>query len=189
MIPLVITPPAREPVTVQEARLFLRLDGEEEDTLLATLITAARLMVEAASGRMLIAQGWRIVLDAWPPGGEIRLPVSPVSGIAAARVYDGAGAARTVGEGALIVDPAGDPPLVRIAAAVPSPGRTRGAIEIDVEAGYGDEPADVPAPLRQAVLRLVARWFEDRGDVVARDAERLPRGIAALIAPYRRARL
>ena len=46
-----------------------------------------------------------------------------------------------------------------------------------------------PALLRQAVLRLACRWFEHRGDVVSRDAARLPAEIAALVAPFRRARL
>ena len=56
-------------------------------------------------------------------------------------------------------------------------------------AGFGATAAAVPALLRQAVLRLAARWFEHRGDVVGRDAEALPPEILALVAPFRRARL
>src|SRR5690606_27914269 len=96
MTPLALTPPALEPVSLDEARAFLRLDQTHEDELLTTLITAARLMIEAASGRMLIEQGWRIVLDAWPRDGAIRLPLSPVASIEGARVYDGDGLAQTV---------------------------------------------------------------------------------------------
>ena len=145
-------------------------------------------MVEATAGRMLVEQGWRIVLDAWPASGEIRLPISPVRSVAGARVYDEQGLAQAVNADALALE-GSDPPVIRLVGALPPPGRSRSAIEIDLVAGYGGEPSAVPAPLRQAILRLVARWFEDREDVVARDAERLPRGIAALIAPYRRARL
>ena len=50
MTPLALGPPVMEPVTLTEARQFLRLDQTDEDSLLATLITAARLMIEAASG-------------------------------------------------------------------------------------------------------------------------------------------
>ena len=72
---------------------------------------------------------------------------------------------------------------------MPPPGRARGAIEIDLTAGYGPAATDVPALLRQAVLRLAARWFELRGDVAGRDAAALPTEIMALVAPFRRARL
>ena len=189
MTPLALTPPAQEPVSLSEARTFLRLDQTAEDDLLGTLITAARLMVEATSGRLLVNQTWRIVIDHWPDSGEIRLPLSPVGSITAARVYDVLGVAQAVAPTALQLDTAADPPLVRIVAEVPEVGRARGAIEIDVVAGFGATAAAVPALLRQAVLRLAARWFERRGDVVGRDAEALPPEIMALIAPFRRARL
>lgn len=189
MTPLALTPPAIEPVSLADAKFFLRLDASDEDELITTLITAARLMVEAASGRMLIDQTWRIVLDRWPQGGEIRLPFAPVNAIVAGRVYDLLGAAQPVAEAALALDARADPPVVRIAGEVPETGRDRGAIEIDVVAGYGATAASVPAPMRQAVLRLTTRWFEQRGDVVGRDAAALPAEILALVAPYRRARL
>ena len=189
MTPLALGPPAIEPVTLAEARQFLRLDQTDEDALLATLITAARLMIEAASGRCLIEQPWRIVLDRWPSGGEIRLPLSPLLRIDAARVYDVLGAAQAVASASLTLDQAADPPVIRLMGEVPEIGRAHGAIEIDIAAGYGATAATVPAPLRQAVLRLAARWFEQRGDVAGRDAQALPSAIAALVAPFRRGRL
>lgn len=189
MTPLALGPPAMEPVTLIEARQFLRLDQTDEDALLTILITAARLMIEAASGRCLIEQPWRIVLDRWPTGGEIRLPLSPLVRIEAARVYDLLGSAQPVATASLTLDKATDPPVIRQTGEVPEIGRAHGAIEIDVAAGYGATAAAVPAPLRQAVLRLAARWFEQRGDVAGRDAQTLPAAIAALVAPFRRGRL
>lgn len=189
MTPLALTPPAEEPVSLAEARDFLRLDQTAENELLGTLITAARLMVEAASGRLLVDQAWRIVIDRWPDGGEIRLPLAPVSAVTAARVYDLLGAAQPVAIGALQLDPTADPPLLRVVGEVPEIGRFRGAIEIDLVAGYGATAAAVPGLLRQAVLRLAARWFERRGDIVGQDARALPPEILALIVPFRRVRL
>jgi uncharacterized phiE125 gp8 family phage protein len=189
MTPLALTPPTLEPVSLAEAKIFLRLDQTDEDELLATLITAARLMVEAASGRMLIEQTWRLVLDAWPRGGEIRLPLSPAASVEAARVYDGQGVAQTVPDASLQLDRAADPPVIRLAGPVPEVGRRLGAIEIEVVAGYGPEVTDVPALLRHAVLQLAARWFEQRGDVASRDGTALPPEIMALVAPFRRTRL
>lgn len=189
MTPLALTPPAQEPVSLSEARTFLRLDQTTEDDLLGTLITAARLMVEAASGRLLVDQAWRIVIDRWPDSGEIRLPLSPLSAITAARVYDALGAPQPVAPTALQLDKLADPPVLRVVAEVPEIGRAHGAIEIDVIAGFGATAIAVPVLLRQAVLRLAARWFERRGDVAGRDALALPPEIFALVAPFRRARL
>ncbi|WP_332698418.1 head-tail connector protein [Bosea sp. (in: a-proteobacteria)] len=189
MTPLAISPPAIEPVSLAEAKDFLRLLANDEDELLGTLVTAARLMVEAASGRMLINQSWRLVLDRWPAGGEIRLPFSPVGSIAAARVYDAGGSSQVVPLSSLALVAGTDPPLITVSGPVPAPGRERAAIEIDVVAGFGATRDTVPAPLRQAVLRLACRWFEHRGDVVSRDATQLPAEIAVLVAPFRRLKL
>lgn len=189
MTPLAIVPPAIEPVSLAEAKDFLRILASDEDELLGTLITAARLMVEAACGRMLIDQGWRLVLDSWPVAAELRLPFSPVGSITAARVYDAVGSAQIVALASLALIEGADPPVISVSGPVPVPGRDRAAIEIDVVAGFGATRDLVPAPLRQAVLRLACRWFEHRGDVVSRDATHLPAEIAALVSPFRRLKL
>ncbi len=44
-------------------------------------------------------------------------------------------------------------------------GKAVNGIEIDVTAGYGPSSLDVPAPLRQAIMMLVAHWYEHRGAV------------------------
>ena len=65
------------------------------------------------------------------------------------------------------------------------PERAIAGIEIDVTCGYGNEPDDVPEPLRQAILHLVAHWYENRGLVAAgAEVAVLPHSVSALIAPY-----
>jgi uncharacterized phiE125 gp8 family phage protein len=189
MSPILIAPPAVEPVSLADAKLYLRIDGPDEDELLSALITASRLLVEAASGRLMIAQTWRLVLDAWPAGGALRLPFSPVTSITGARTFDATGNATAMPAGLLSLTPGEDPAVLRLDDGPPPPGRRQTGIEIDLICGFGPAAADVPAPLRQAVLRLVARWFENRGDDVQGVDARLPADVMALIAPYRRARL
>jgi uncharacterized phiE125 gp8 family phage protein len=189
MIPVLITPPATEPVTLAEAKLYLRVDTPDEDQLIQSFLAAARLMVEAQARRMLITQGWRLVLDRWPSDGVLRLPLSPLIALIAARVYDANGAAQAVGLAAFSADQASDPPCLRVIAPVPQPGRITGGIEIDISIGYGPSSATVPEALRQAVLRLAARWFENRGDLSFGQSPVPPADVLALVAPYRRARL
>ncbi len=189
MTPLLMTPPAIEPVSLIEAKTWLRIDGAEEDGLITTLIAAARLMVEAASGRMLIDQGWRLVMDAWPVDGRLRLPLAPFRSVLGARVFDANGVATAVPAELLALELGSDPPVLAIAGPVPQPGRAREGVDVDVIVGFGPSAADAPAPLKQAILLLVARWFENRGDALGPEAASLPADVAALIAPYRRVRL
>lgn len=202
---ILIAPPAAEPVTLAEARAWLRVDTNDEDAAIASLIAAARMLVEAATRRALVTQSWRVILDAWPAVGgegswsilatrpnpapsEIVVPLAPIQSVSAVRVYDAAGQPQTLGSA--IYRLVGAPERARLvfAAPPPRPGAAAAGIEIDLVAGYGD-PSDTPAALRHAILALVSWWFDDRGDVASIDANNMPPRVAALVAPFRRGRL
>ena len=69
-----LTPPAAEPVDVDDCKLALRIDGDEFDVLLPGLIAAARQVAEQETGRAFITQTWRTELDDWPTeDDEIRV--------------------------------------------------------------------------------------------------------------------
>jgi uncharacterized phiE125 gp8 family phage protein len=192
-MPLILTSgPAVEPIALAEAKAHLRVDNVAEDTLIASLIVTARLHVEAAAGLALITQSWSWFRDAWPQGPALDLPLRPVQSIAAVRLYDAGGAAATLDPACYFLDGAGTPPrLVRQTALTwPIPGRTANGIEIAFTAGYGPAAADVPAPLRQAILLLVAHWYEHRAPVESgAQPAPLPDMISGLLAPYRAVRL
>ena len=65
-----LTPPAAEPVGVDDAKLALRIDGEEFDVLLPGLIASAREVAEQETRRAFIEQTWRAELDDWPAADE-----------------------------------------------------------------------------------------------------------------------
>jgi uncharacterized phiE125 gp8 family phage protein len=68
--------------------------------------------------------------------------------------------------------------------------RALNAFEIAFSAGYGDGADNVPAPLRQAIMLLVAHWFERPEPVVlGATAQEVPATVAGLLLPYRRVRL
>ena len=68
--------------------------------------------------------------------------------------------------------------------------RERQGIEIDYVAGFGTEPEDVPADIRQALLLLVGYWFEHRDAViVAGSGAVVPSGFDRMVAGYKRVRL
>lgn len=156
--------PAGEPVSLVEAKAFLKIDDVAEDALITTLIGAARLHVEGVTGGALLAQSWRVVLDDWPETGVVKLPVSPLLSVTAITATDDNGASHDIGLAQFGSEP--DRLLVpRIVVGMPLL-QERGGIEIDYVAGFGMEPEDVPADLRQAVLGLVAHWHEHRDAVI-----------------------
>ncbi|HYF53603.1 MAG TPA: hypothetical protein VEA41_05040 [Salinarimonas sp.] len=185
MIPINVAGPAVEPASPADLASTLRAEPVEE-ALIASLVRAARLLVEAQARLVLIEQTWRLVLDRWPRDRIVRLPLWPVIAVDLVRVHDGAGFA-TLPPAHAALDGASDPARLLVGPAAPDPGRPVGGIEITLRAGFGPSPADVPEPLIQAIRLLVGRWFEHRGDALHDTA--LPADVAALIAPHRRLRL
>ncbi len=58
-----------EPVTLAEAKLHLRLEIDDDDALVTTLITAARRYCETAIRAALVSQSWTLMLDSFPSAG------------------------------------------------------------------------------------------------------------------------
>jgi uncharacterized phiE125 gp8 family phage protein len=143
--------------------------------------------VEARTGRALIAQTWRIVMDAWPAGGRVALPVLPAQAVTAVRVLDWMGSAQTFSPPIYNLVPGTEPPVLD-ASALPQPGKPRDGIEIDVAAGYGPAAADVPEPLRQAMRLMIAHAYAATGPDGRRPSAE-PAEVAALLAPYRIGRI
>lgn len=183
--------PAAEPVTLAEAKAHLRVDHEHEDILIASLILTSRLHVEAALDLALITQSWRMTIDAWPETRRIELPLAPLQAVTAIRVRPADGAPYLLPASSYLVDVTSRPArIVWNGAILPRPGVVVGGIEIEVTAGFGASTDAVPAPLRHAILMLVAHWYEHRDpvDIGSSDA-RVPDAVSDLIKPFRRMRL
>lgn len=184
---LLLHPPTAEPLSLGHAKHFLRVEHGDDDELVAALIAGARGHVEARTRRALMTQTWRLILDAWPAEGLIPLLLAPLRSVVAARLHRRDGTTQAVDAEAFTVDAAAAPGVVGFApGAVPAPGRALAGIEIDIEAGYGPAPEDVPEPLRQAMRLLIVHWYENRSAVSSREAAApMPMAVEALIAPYR----
>jgi uncharacterized phiE125 gp8 family phage protein len=187
MVAILTSAPQAEPVTLEEAKLFARVDGTAEDAAIDAMIRAARMEVESRTGRALVTQGWRIVRDGVPRGGIVRLAPAPVQSVTAVTVYGDNGVPVVIPAADYQVDRTSAPG--RIAFKTSWVSRAVNGLEIDLTAGYG-APAAVPAPLKHAILMLVAYWYEQReAAAVGAVAGAVANGVAALCAPYRLARL
>jgi uncharacterized phiE125 gp8 family phage protein len=183
--------PAVEPVTVSDVKAHLRVDGTTEDVLIGSLILTSRLHIEAALGLALINQTWMLVLDRWPPGGAVDIPISPLQAVTAVRVRDLAGVAVLVPATSYVVDIASKTPRLVWNYVVPAyPTRAANGIEIDLSVGFGATAASVPAPLKHAIMMLAAHWYEHRDPVeIGSTTARIPDAVADIIQPFRKFRL
>jgi uncharacterized phiE125 gp8 family phage protein len=179
---ILLTPPEAEPLSLADAKNFLRVEHDADDELIAALVAAARGEVELATRRVLMTQTWRIVLHRWPASRRVVSPVNPLRTLEAVRVFEADGEAEAIATADFVLDTASVPGLIDVSRAnAAAPGRALAGIELDVTAGYGDAD-DVPAPLVHAIRLLVARSYEHRDRVVT---DALPDAVAKLIAPFR----
>jgi uncharacterized phiE125 gp8 family phage protein len=188
---VLIAAPEIEPVTLAEAKAHLRLDESSEDGLVASFIQTSRLQIEATLGLALITQIWSYRLDKWPDGCVLELPLRPVQSVTAVRITAADGSVDTLGAERYLLDGASAPPRLHATPSPwPRPGVRAQGVEIVIRAGFGDEAGSVPPPIRQALLMLVAHWYENREPVlVGTSASSIPDTISALLAPYRTVRL
>lgn len=174
------TPPATEPVTLDQAKAWLRVEsGNDEDALITALIPAARARCEWHTGRAFITQHWTLWLDR--VAFCIEIPLPPLQAVTSVTLYAPDGAATVLGTDGYTVDLAGSRLLLKT---VPAQMRAVNAVAIAFTAGYG-ATADVPAPICQAILQIVSALYEHRGG----DTVPTPDNALALLAPYRTIKL
>lgn len=146
-----VTPPVVEPVTVAEAKGLLGLPANVPDATVSMALIAARQAMDGKHGwlgRAIVTQTWDLVLDA-PPDRAINLPLPSVQEIVAVSTYE---------DGVWTdADPAsyrlskGSPDKVTPTGSWPR-GSGPQSFRIRYKTGFGDIPADVPQPIRQAIL-------------------------------------
>jgi uncharacterized phiE125 gp8 family phage protein len=185
---ILLVAPSVEPVTLAMAKAHLRIGHGDEDQLITALIASARRVAEARTGLCFIAQRWLCLFDSAPEDGIIRLPVSPVISVLEVAVFAADDSKAILGADLYETDAASRPARIARKDQVPwpVPGRALNGIGVTVDAGFGATPESVPEPLRQAILLLVGHWYAHRGED---STGQLPSSVAALLAPYREARL
>lgn len=190
------TAPATEPVSSAEAKAHCKIEVTEDDTLVASLITAARQHVESYTRLALVTQTWDLSLDfEWPietvrgvRQRRIVLPKQPVQSVTSITYYDVNGDSQTLAADQYVLAKidTGDWVIDQAYGVTWPTLRDRlGAVVVRVVAGYGNASA-VPQALKQAMLLLIGHWYEQRETVnVVNITSEIPFTTKALLAPYR----
>ena len=180
-----ISKPAIEPITLDEAKTHCRVYGNDDDAYLTALIVAAREIAESSTGLALITQTWGIYLDGFPCS-SIRFPIAPLLTVESADYVDADGAEQTLDPSAYVVDDKSR--LGRIVAvdSWPTTADVPNAVTITITAGYGQTADTVPMPIRQAMLLLIGEMYENREEsVIGVSAAQLPLTAERLLHRYR----
>ncbi len=199
---LVISP-AGEPVTLIEAKLHLRVDFDEDDTLISALISAARQAAETLTGRQFITARWKLVLDCFPgsslmrvqlgqsfslPGHAILLPKVPVQSVVAINYLDMAGVQQVMPASTYTVDTACEPARITpvFGQAWPNCLPQIGVVSVTFDSGYGTA-AQVPEGIKSWIKLRVGSLYTHREEVAVLSRGRidpLP-FVDGLLDPYK----
>ena len=181
-----ITPPALEPITLDEAKLHLRVETDLDDQLIEALIESARVTVETITNRALINQTWLHTFDRFPWEGELELQAG-VSTINSVKYKDTDNVEQTLDAAVYELTKCAVPAL-RLAwqQEWPSTLDHPESVSVEVVAGYGATAADVPASIRQAMLLLIGHWYENReASVIGTISGELPLAIDLLLNSHK----
>lgn len=184
---VLITPPTEEPVSLEEAKLHLRVDISDDDALIGGLIQAARERAEDILRRALITQTWELTLDRFPSGNELELPFPPLQSVASIKYTDSDGDEAEFSSDDYIVDTAEEPGKVILAYGSNWPSVTlypTGAVKVRFVAGYGEATA-VPQTFKQAILLMAGEWYENRENAVQQRMAEIPLAAKNLLWPRR----
>lgn len=197
-----IVAPSTEPLTLTEAKSYLRVETTADDAVITSLITAARQWAEQFTGRVFITQTWRLWLDQWPCGNtqwwdgmreaavsalasknDVALPKAGVQSVSSITLFADDDSSSLWPSNNYYVDTASQPARIvpRNSALWPQPTRSANGIRIDYVAGYGSAAA-VPETIKTALKQLIAFWYEHRGDNSTLPP---PAAVCALLLPYR----
>ena len=178
-----VTAPAALPISVAEAKAQMRVEGNDDDTIIERLVNAAVAFVDVQGvlGRAMITQTWGEWLA--PNPSTVMLSLGPVQSVSAIKYYDVDGVLQT----ATLADfnVFGTPNRITITPktgkAWPITQNRDDAIKIEYVIGYGASSTSVPQTVRHALLMLVAHWYENRETTQEKQMQDLPYGFMEMM--------
>jgi len=150
-----------EPLTVAEAKSHLRVNHSSEDTYIGSLVSAARLDLEAETWRSIVRGSRTLVLDRFPCGSDpIYLPRPPLVSVQSITFIDAWGSSQTLT--GFQVEATHEPGKIVPAANAswPQTYPHPAAVIIEFTAGHAD--GNVPENIRQAMRLKISEFYEGR---------------------------
>jgi uncharacterized phiE125 gp8 family phage protein len=159
------------PVTLTEVKAYLRLDTDVDDDLLHGFVLSAAQMLEAYLSKTLMEKTWAVTAMPTVDGSPMRIELvfDPMIEIVSVMRLQPNGNKDPLKR--YRVYPYTRRPIVACHSVQP--------VEVVYRAGYGRIPGQVPATLRQAILMLVAYFYENRTG-----EQEMPATVVTLVRPF-----
>lgn len=167
-----VAPAVLEPVTLAQAKAFLRIEHTGDDAAISTAISAARLVAERYLRTVLLAQTWEYSVGN-PCSLALRLPLGPVTGILSVTLVNEQGISTVLGGNSYRLSIDGRTVLF-------TNGLHSEIVKVQFVAAAYTGVADIPAPIIQGILHHVAALMEQRDGKAA-----LPMQTVNCYAPFR----
>jgi len=151
-----------QPVSLADAKKQLEIapDDDSHDCYLIEAIEAAREQFEIDTPYVTTPQEVELLLDCFPRGGLVRLPIRPVQSLVSVLYLDDDGAEQTMGVDVAALDRRGRSLVLRNGQQWPSGITQADSVVITVSAGYAQ--GEVPKLIKRAMCLQIGKWFEDR---------------------------
>lgn len=159
--------PAAEPVSLSFVRNYLKLDDNAEDDQIILLgMAAARRWAEDYTGRALMSQTIEQVWDGWPCGMVLDLARCPPTAVTSVQYRDSDGDYQTWAADNYTLDEISEPARIvrKPNTSWPAHGQYPNAVKATYTAGCATAE-EVPDGIKQAMLLLVAFWYDNREDI------------------------
>ena len=175
-------------LTLAQVKTHLRVDHDNEDTLITRLRDAAVVWSEEYTRRQFINATHTLVLDSFP--AVIHAPVSSLVSVTTISYEAPDNTTTTMDSDDYDLDISREPGRIVTAYSESWPA-TRSeinAVTVTYVAGYGASADDTPDAIKAAVLMLIAHLYENRESVTmtARvEPFEVPMGVKMLFSPYR----
>lgn len=183
----VVTPPATLPVSLVEAKAWLRETGSHEDALISDILARAVAEVEALAGKAIINRTLRMRQDRWPLIRCLRLPMPPLVSVTSVEYLDAAGTLTTLAGSNYTVSTAQDSEgrvVLKSGSLWPTLADEPDAVRVTYVAGYGASGDAVPFAFREAMKVLVEDGWDSRGAIVSSEARQRARQLVAPVKLY-----
>ena len=160
-----VTEPTSELLARADVERHLELDDDYHDHEVTAWIMAARQIAENYLNRAIGTQTWDLILDRFPPGARpILLPKCPVQSVSSVNYLDSTGASEIWSSSNYTLGASHEPARLTPVFNTfwPEHRFVEDGVSVRFVAGY--TAANLPLPVKQAMLLLIGHLEAHRGD-------------------------